>query len=88
MVTGTLTVGEIAGNDTDLNIAVGETKRILFSLVIPDESIYDLTAAVTIPAAHVGKLELGDAAIYSAGKNLRCIDKSMAPTITSVYVYS
>ena len=85
-VAGTLSVGEIAGNDTDANIAVGETKRILCSLVIPDESIYDLKVSVTIPAADVGKLEIGDAAIFSAGENLPCIDTNLAPTITSVYV--
>ena len=76
-------MGDIAGNDTDANIAVGETKRILLSLEIPEDTIYEEKFSISIPVSDDDKLELCDAAIFSAGKNLPCADINQSPVFTS-----
>ena len=70
-----VSIGEFIQNENvSSDFAIGEVKRILLSAIIPENKAYKLDFAVVIPQSYIGKLDILDAAIYSVGVNLPCID--------------
>lgn len=87
-VTAGLSVGSFVDDVISSDIAVGESKLVVFTLEIPEGSRYHLDVGFTIPAAFQGKIEICDAYVLSAGLNLPCIDYNTVPVYTYLEAFS
>ncbi|WAR25111.1 hypothetical protein MAR_010815 [Mya arenaria] len=83
-VSASMSMGEIAGGDNSTDVTFGEVRKVMMDIVIPENSEYDIEVSFGIPSGDVGKLEICDAAIVSAGANVPCVDKDMDPLLTSL----
>ncbi|KAL3853681.1 hypothetical protein ACJMK2_017204 [Sinanodonta woodiana] len=79
----TFEVGEIAGNDSSLNIAKGETKRVLLKVNMTEGVPQQIQVEFSTPPGNTGQIELCAASVVSVGKNIPCLRPSIIHPVYS-----